>query len=75
MLIPSIIAHILNGLLLFSSLLFVLFYFKRLQTVDTYRMLVLLLISSIAVGIPCILIFKKALRAFLKIRYNGLLVV
>ena len=48
---PSIMGHILNGLLLFASLLFVVFYFKRLQTLDTYRILILLLVSSIAVGI------------------------
>jgi phosphoglycerol transferase MdoB-like AlkP superfamily enzyme len=51
MIYPSIMAHILNGLLLFASLLFVVFYFKRIQTVDTYRILILLIISSIAVGI------------------------
>ena len=48
---PSIISHILSGILLFVSLLSIVFYFKKFQTFDPYQMLVLLLLFSGALGI------------------------
>lgn len=51
MLPPSIYAHIFNGLLLFISLTFVMFNFRKLMVLDFYKMSMLILIGSIAVGV------------------------
>jgi hypothetical protein len=51
MLPPSIYAHILNGLLLFGSLCFAIFNIRKLMTLDFYKMSILILIGSIAVGV------------------------
>lgn len=48
---PSIITHTLNGLFLIISFLFVIFYYSKLQNLDTYRILVLLLLFSIVIGV------------------------
>lgn len=51
MLAPSILAHIVNGILLFLSISFAIVYANKLQRLDTYHILLLLLVTSVAVGI------------------------
>lgn len=48
---PSIIAHVFSGLLLFISIGISLLYFSKLQSLDIYRILILILLLSIALGI------------------------
>ena len=48
---PSIMAHILNGLLLFASVLFVIAYFPKIYALDAYRQLILLLLFTTALGL------------------------
>lgn len=48
---PSIIAHILNGLLLFTAVVYVLFNFQNTQSLDTYNVLIVILLFSIAMGV------------------------
>ena len=48
---PSIMAHILNGLLLFASVLFVIAYFPKIYALDAYRKLILLLLFTTALGL------------------------
>jgi len=51
MIIPSILAHILNGLLILLIVIFGAVNFKKLYTLDTYHILILLLLFAILVGI------------------------
>lgn len=51
MLYPSILAHTLNGALMLFALVFVFLHFQKIQALDTYRVLVLILLLSIVVGI------------------------
>jgi hypothetical protein len=48
---PSIMAHILNGLLLFAAVVYVLFNFQKTQSLDTYNVLIVILLFSIAMGV------------------------
>ena len=48
---PSIITHTLNGLVLILSFLFLFMYFSKLQSLDAYRMLVLILLFSLVLGV------------------------
>ena len=48
---PSILAHMLNGLFLLLSFIFVIIYFSKLQNLDAYRILVLILLFSLVVGV------------------------
>ena len=48
---PSIIAHAISGLVVVGSVLFTVLYTSRLKGLDTYRILVLALLFSIAVGL------------------------
>ena len=48
---PSILSHMLNGLFLLLSFLFVIIYFSKLQGLDAYRMLVLILLFSLVLGV------------------------
>jgi hypothetical protein len=49
--IPSIWAHIFNGLLLFISIIIALIYFSKLSKLNPYKKLGLILMFSIAMGI------------------------
>lgn len=51
---PSIITHTLNGFFLILSFLFVLIYFSKLQNLDAYRMLVIILLFSLVLGVHAI---------------------
>lgn len=48
---PSIMAHMLNGLLLFTAVVYVLFHSQQTQSLDTYSALVVILLFSIAMGV------------------------
>ena len=48
---PSILAHMLNAFFLLVSLFFVMIYFSKLQGLDAYRILVLILLFSLVVGV------------------------
>jgi len=48
---PSIMTHILNGLLLFASVLFAIAYFPKIYALDAYRKLILLLLFTTALGL------------------------
>lgn len=41
----------LNGLLLFTAVVYVLFNFQKTQSLDTYNTLVVILLFSIAMGV------------------------
>ena len=49
--VPSIWAHILNGLLFLISLLLVYIYFSKIIKLDPYKKIVLVLLFSITIGI------------------------
>ena len=49
---PSILAHILSGALMFLAIY--LFFTNRLRNLDSYRMLVLVLLFSITIGVHAI---------------------
>ena len=48
---PSIMAHMLNGLLLFIAVVYVLFNLPKIQTLDTCNVLIVILLFSIAMGV------------------------
>jgi hypothetical protein len=48
---PFFLAHMLSGLLLGVAIVIGLMYFNKLQRLDTYNVLVLVLLASTAVGI------------------------
>jgi len=48
---PSIIAHVLSGLVVAGSVLFTVIYSSRLKGLDMYRILVLALLFAIAIGL------------------------
>ena len=48
---PSIYAHVLNGILLFSSVILVIMHFSKISSASSYQVIVLLLLFSIASGI------------------------
>lgn len=51
MLYPSVLAHMLNGFLLMLAFVAVVLYFSKLRTLDAYHVVVLVLLSSVAVGV------------------------
>jgi hypothetical protein len=48
---PAIYAHILNGTLLFTAVIFVFWNIVSLQSIDIYKKIVLMLLISISIGI------------------------
>jgi len=54
MILPSIITHIFSGLTLFISLVYAVYFFPKIQLLDTYKTLLLLLLFSIAAGIHAV---------------------
>jgi hypothetical protein len=48
---PSIAAHTIHGVLAMLAIVFLLAFSYKLQTLDAYRILVLLLLFSIVIGI------------------------
>ena len=48
---PSFYAHVLNGVLLFVAIILMCLYFSQIKKLNTYQMVILLLVFSLAVGI------------------------
>jgi hypothetical protein len=48
---PAIYAHILNGTLVFTAVIFVFWNIAKLQSIDIYKKIVLMLLISISIGI------------------------
>ena len=48
---PSIISHIISGAFLFAAGLLVVMYYSRISSVSPYRMLLMLLVISVAIGV------------------------
>ncbi len=48
---PSVIAHALSGMVVVGSVLFAVLYASRLKGLNTYQILVLALLFSVAVGL------------------------
>ena len=44
-------AHMMNGLFLLIALVFVIYSYTKLRTLDSYHVLVLILLASVAVGV------------------------
>ena len=51
MLAPSIMAHALNGLLMFAAVVVAYMNFRVLYKVDPYKKVMILLVFSVAIGI------------------------
>jgi hypothetical protein len=49
--IPSIYAHILNGIFVFTAVLFVIWNIPNFQKIDNYKKLLILLLLSISFGV------------------------
>jgi hypothetical protein len=54
MLYPSIMTHVLNGLLLAFALIFMLFNLQKIKGFDVYRILVITLLFAAVIGIHSI---------------------
>ena len=48
---PSILSHILSGAFLFASMIVLVMYYSRISSVSPYRMLLILLVISVAIGV------------------------
>ena len=48
---PATYAHILNGTLVFTDVIFVFWNIAKLQSIDIYKKIVLMLLISISIGI------------------------
>ena len=51
MLPPSVMAHALNGILMFAAVVVAYINFSVLRRLDPYKLLMILLVFSIAIGI------------------------
>jgi hypothetical protein len=51
---PSILAHIMNGLILLFTIVYGIRVFPKLQSLEPYKILALLLLFAIAIGIHSI---------------------
>lgn len=49
--IPSFYAHILNGILLFIAVIVLFKNYSKINKIDTYKIIILLLLFSIGIGI------------------------
>jgi len=49
--IPSIYAHILNGIFVFTAVFFVIWNISNFQKIDNYKKLLILFLLSISIGI------------------------
>ncbi len=48
---PSILAHFTNGFFLFLSVLLLYYNFSKIKKMDPYKLIMLILLISIAVGV------------------------
>ena len=51
MLAPSVYAHVLNGLLMFAAVVVAYINFSVLRRLDPYKLVMIFLVFSIAIGI------------------------
>ena len=51
MFVPSILAHIIGGGFLVFALIYLIFNNSRIFTLDSYRILILILLSSVAITV------------------------
>jgi len=51
MLAPSIGAHFINGLLMLLAIILTVINFSKLQTLDSFRLICIVLLFSIAIGV------------------------
>lgn len=49
--IPSFYAHVLNGVLLFIAVIVLYNNYSKINKIDTYKIVILLLLFSIGIGI------------------------
>jgi hypothetical protein len=49
--LPAIYAHILNGILVFTAVIFVFWNIAKLQGIDIYKKIVLMLLIGISIGV------------------------
>jgi len=49
--VPSIIAHVLNGILTFSAIVFGLYHLNALKKLDIFKVMIIILLFAIAVGV------------------------
>jgi hypothetical protein len=48
---PAIYAHILNGTLVFTAVIFVFWNIAKLQNIDIYKKIVIMLLIGISIGV------------------------
>lgn len=48
---PSIIAHFVNALIMLFAVLFLIVYFAKVKSLDTYHILIIILLFAIAIGV------------------------
>jgi hypothetical protein len=51
MLYPSIITHMMSGIFVIASIIFGIYSFSKLKNLDTYRIFILILLITIALGV------------------------
>lgn len=50
-LMPSFYSHLLNGLLFFLAAIFLYLHFKSIKNLDSYKVIIIILLFSVAIGI------------------------
>jgi len=48
---PSILSHILSGVFLFAGMIVLVMHYSRISSVSPYRILLMLLVISVAIGV------------------------
>ncbi len=48
---PSIMAHVLNGILLFTAIIYIFANIHKIRTLDVYRIVVIIILLSIGIGV------------------------
>lgn len=48
---PSLYAHTLNGILMFLAAIVLIKHYRTIQNLDSYRLILILLVLSIAAGV------------------------
>jgi hypothetical protein len=48
---PSIMAHVLNGMLLFAAIIYIFANIHKIRALDVYRIIVIIILLSIGLGV------------------------
>jgi hypothetical protein len=48
---PSFYAHVANGILIFTAIIYLYYNYNTIKSVDYYKKLVLIILFSVAIGI------------------------